>query len=237
MSQTQEMIEGKLIKRYKRFLADVELEDGSIITSHCPNSGSMKTCAEKGWKVLLSRSNNPKRKLQTTLEWVHNQRTWIGVNTHHANQLVGDFISRGDIEALRGYESQKAEVKISDHSRIDWVLRSPDREDLPDCFIEVKSVTLLGEDGSYQFPDAVTSRGTKHLRELMRLVDEGHRGVMLFLVRREDGTCFKPAEEIDPLYARTLKEAYDAGVEILVCATRAQPPEVRFAGMVPLEWE
>jgi|SaaInl4_135m_RNA_FD_contig_111_143705_length_3717_multi_8_in_0_out_0_4 sugar fermentation stimulation protein A len=237
MNMDRELIEGRLLKRYKRFLADVELEDGSVITSHCPNSGSMKTCADKGWKVLLSKSENPKRKYSTTLEWIHNGKTWIGVNTHKANTLVGEFIARGEIAPLSGYLSQRAEVKISDHSRIDWVLDPDPSEDRPACFVEVKSVTLLGEDGTYQFPDAVTSRGTKHLRELQKLVTLGKRGVMLFLVRREDGTYFRPAREIDPTYAQALEEAIKSGVEVIVCGTKASPPGVTCTGEIPFHLE
>lgn len=237
MGSPAKLIKGSLVKRYKRFLADVELEDGRVVTVHCPNSGSMKACLGDGWPVLLSQSDNPNRKLPMTLEWIHNSQTWIGVNTHRANHLVGDFLARGLISSLSGYSEHKPEVRISDKSRIDWVLRSPQNPELPDCFIEVKSVTLLGHDGLYQFPDSVTSRGTKHLHELIRLVGEGNRAVMIFLVCREDGTFFRAAKEIDPLYAKTLEEAKDAGVEILVCATKARPPEVEYAGLIPMEWK
>lgn len=236
MSEAGKLITGTLVRRYKRFLADVELENGDLVTVHCPNSGSMQSCIGEGWPVLLSLSDNPNRKLSMTLEWIHNSKTWIGVNTHRANRIVGDFLAKGLIESLKGYAEHKPEVKISDKSRIDWVLRAPVNLKLPDCFVEVKSVTLRGDDGLYQFPDSVTSRGTKHLCELMRLVAEGNRAAMIFLVCREDSTSFRVAKEIDPLYAKTLREAHDAGVEILVCATVAAPPEVSYAGLLPMEW-
>ena len=218
----KKLIDGKLIRRYKRFLADIELDDGETLTSHCPNSGTMKTCVGDGWKVKLSDSENPKRKLQTTLEWVHNGNSWITVNTHLANQIVFEAIQEGRIPELSGYDRHLREVKVGEKSRIDIVLEAETQK----AFVEVKSVTLLGDNGRYQFPDAVTSRGQKHLKELAELVDQGHRGVMFFLIGRADGVGFEPAREIDPEYARLLSEVSKQGVEILAYNTEINPPFV-----------
>ena len=201
----------KILKRYKRFLADVELADGSIKTVHCANSGSMKSCWEEGWKVAISDSKNPKRKLQYTLEMTNNGNSWIGVNTQVPNKIAFEAISVNIIPELTDFDELKREVKYGENSRIDILGKKGDQL----TYIEVKNVTLL-EDGFYQFPDAVSSRGQKHLKELMNCVKEGHRAVMLFTVQRNDASAFKPASDIDPEYAKLLKQAFDNGVEILV---------------------
>lgn len=205
------LITGKLIQRYKRFLADVVLEDGSAVTAHCPNSGSMKTCTGPGWQVLLSPVDNPKRKLKYTWELVHNGNCWIGINTHRANRLAVEAIQEGWIPELGGYETLQTEKKYGQNSRIDILLTSAEKK----CFVEVKNVTLVEEDGFYKFPDSITSRGLKHLHELSDMVKQGHRAVMLFVIQRSDGTIFKPASKIDPQYTAALKDAYGLGVEIL----------------------
>lgn len=214
------LISGTLLRRYKRFLADVILDSGEELTVHCPNSGSMKTCVGEGWPCLLSKSSNPKRKLAYTLELIHNGSSWICVNTQKANGLVAAAIESGEITELKGYSSVRREVRSSEGSRLDLLLTEPGRRE---CFIEVKTVTLLGEGGYYQFPDAVTSRGLKHLHELQRLVQEGSRAVLFFLVLREDGRCFCPARRIDPTYADELKRAAERGVEILVYQGKVAP--------------
>lgn len=204
------LLEAALIKRYKRFLADIQLPSGEVITVHCPNSGSMKTCAEPGWPIMFSDSRNPERKYRYTWEMVHNGECWIGINTHLANKIVVDGVEQGLIPELRGYPSLRTEVKYGRNSRIDILLENNDRK----CYVEVKNVTLA-EDGIFKFPDAVTVRGQKHLAELMAMIDAGHRAVMVYLIQRSDGRCFQPAAEIDPVYARRLREAYEHGVEIL----------------------
>jgi len=213
--------EGVLIKRYKRFLADIEL-DGEIVTAHCPNPGAMTGCAEPGWQVAVSKSTNPKRKLPYTLEMVHNGQSWIGVNTQRANLIVEEALLAGLIPELRGYRWQR-EVRYGEKSRIDFLLRSlPERGTESLCYLEVKSVTLLKE-GQYQFPDSVTLRGQKHLLELQKVVADGQRAVLLFVVQRQDGDGFSAAAEIDPVYAKLLKESRKLGVEQLVWQAQLTP--------------
>lgn len=216
------LIPGKLIKRYKRFLADIELESGEIITAHCPNSGSMKTCQTPGWKVLLSYHNIPTRKYKHTWEMVHNGNCWIGINTGIPNQIVEEAINNKAIESLRGYSEIKREVKYGKNSRIDILLKKDDEQ----CFIEVKNVTLVEEDGCYYFPDSVTERGRKHLSELIDMVQQGHRSVMLYVIQRSDGSLFKTASHIDPAYAKSLREAHQKGVEILVYQANVNPESI-----------
>ena len=202
---------GILIKRYKRFLADVRLDDGSIVTAHCPNSGSMRGCCEPGRPVYLSQSDNPKRKLKYTWELMEMPQTLIGINTLIPNKLVTASIAHGLVPELSGYTGFRPEVKTSDHTRLDILLT---REDGADCYVEVKNCTLV-ENGVARFPDAVTTRGQKHLSELERLVGEGHRGVIFFLVQRMDANCFMPAADIDPVYAKALARVVRNGVEVI----------------------
>lgn len=217
------LIKGIIHKRYKRFLADVELlEDteinkkGDIIVAHTANTGSMKTCWEAGWNVLLSYHDNPKRKLKYSLEMTHNENTWIGVNTALPNKLAFEAIQNGVVKEVQGYEHIKPEAKIG-NSRIDlWLYNGEKKNPTDQCYVEVKNVTLLGNDGVVLFPDGVSERGQKHLRELIGLKREGIRACMLYIVQREDVSIFSPAKEIDPTYAALLKEAYAEGVEILV---------------------
>lgn len=216
------LISGKLIKRYKRFLADVELKNGEVITAHCPNSGSMKSCQTPGWKVLLSYHNNPKRKYKYTWEMVHNGTCWIGINTGLPNQIVEESIKNKTIPSLIGYTDIKREVRYGQNSRIDIYLKN----ETEICYVEVKNVTLVEEDRFYSFPDSVTDRGKKHLYELIDMVKQGHRAVMFYLIQRNDGTTFKPAAHIDPAYAESLKEAYEKGVEILVYQAEVKPDSI-----------
>ena len=205
------MREGVILKRYKRFLADVRFDGEEEVTVvHVPNTGSMKTCWEPGQRVLCSDENNPKRKLRYTLQMVHNGESWIMVNTSLTNTLAAEAIEKGVIPELTGHSRLRREVKTGD-SRIDLLLEWEGES----CYVEVKNVTLKGEEQAALFPDAVSTRGQKHLRELMGLVEKGHRACMLYIVGREDVDFFSPAGEIDPDYARLLKEAQRKGVEIL----------------------
>ena len=223
------LIPGKLIKRYKRFLADIELEEGGIITAHCPNSGSMKTCMEPGWPVLLSRSQNPKRKYPFTWEMIHNGKCWIGINTGIPNKLAREAIRLGIISELQGYAEIKQEVNYGKNSRIDLLLcQNEDR-----CYVEVKNVTLVEADDFYCFPDAVTERGKKHLHELADMVGQGQRAVMLYIVQRNDGHYFRPADHIDPAYAQSLQAVYAQGVEILVYRADVSPTGIKISGKIP----
>ena len=223
MKFKQPLIQGNLIKRYKRFLADVRLADGSMITCHCPNSGSMKTCLGDDWPVLLSKSDNPTRKYPHTWEMVHNGVCWIGINTHLANTLAFEAIADGTISELQDYDTIEREKKYGANSRIDILLHKGNAK----CYVEVKNVTLVEEDGFYTFPDSVTARGLKHLQELRKIVKAGGRAVMLYVIQRSDGTIFKPAAHIDPKYAQTLKEAYKDGVEILPYLAEVNPHEIK----------
>ena len=224
------LVPGRLIKRYKRFLADVELSDGRVVTAHCPNPGSMKTCAEPGWDVLLSPANNPARKLKWTLEIVRSPSADILVNTARPNAIVREGIQSNLVPELQGYESLKAEVRYGEeNSRIDLLLSEGDA---PRAWVEVKNATLLLEPQTVAFPDSVTKRGTRHLRELARMVEQGERGVLFFLVSRSDVLRLKPAEEIDPVYAQTLREVAAQGVEVLARTAEITSESVRLGGPV-----
>ena len=216
------VIFGTLLRRYKRFLADVELEDGSVITAHCPNTGRMTTCAEPGWRVALSESSNPKRKYRHTWELVHNGACWICVNTGRANAVVFEAISKGWIPKLAGYAEVLREQTFGD-SRFDLLLKNGSNR----CYVEVKSVTLRTDDGCYAFPDAVTARGRKHLHGLVDAVQAGHRAAMLFVLARSDGSSFRIAREIDPDYFQALEMAQAAGVEIHAWRTTISPEAMR----------
>lgn len=188
------------------------------MTVHCPNSGSMKTCWEPGWEVRISDSGNPKRKLRYTLEMVHNGRCWIGVHTGRTNGLIREAVASGSIEELRGYTDIQTERPYGKNSRIDLLLQDRNRR----CYVEVKHVTLV-EDGRFQFPDAVTTRGQKHLVELMNVVRAGHRAVAFFAVHRSDARGFKTAGHIDADYAGLFEKALLSGVEAVVYRVEVDP--------------
>ncbi|ROR98625.1 sugar fermentation stimulation protein A [Sinobacterium caligoides] len=212
--QLEPMIEGRLIRRYKRFLADVVLLDGREVTAHCPNTGKMTGCAEPGERVWLSVSDNPKRKYPHG--WVLAELAGehlACVHSAFANTLVEEAVAAGRIEALSGYETLRREVRYGEEkSRIDLLLSDPARAD---CYVEVKSVTLLMEAGVGMFPDAVSDRGRRHLRELQRAVEEGHRAVLLFCVQHSGIHSVCGAEHVDPAYCQALAEAIAGGVEVL----------------------
>jgi len=217
------LFKGKILKRYKRFLADIELlEDteinkkGDIIVAHTANTGAMTTCWEEGWDVIVSYHDNPKRKLKYSLEMTHNGETWIGVNTSIPNKISIEAIENGVIKELQGYESLKPEAKVG-KSRIDILLYNGEKSSPSEqCYVEVKNATLLGDNQTVLFPDGVTERGQKHLRELTQLKEQGIRACMLYIVQREDVSIFSPATHIDPEYSRLLSLAHESGVEILV---------------------
>lgn len=223
------LIAGTLIKRYKRFLADVILEDGSEITIHCPNSGSMLGCATPGSRVFLSRSSNPGRKYPHTWELVECGSFWAGINTGLPNRLAREAIEDGTLNELQGYATIRSEVPYGEHSRVDLLLEGTTGR----CFVEVKNVTLV-EGRRALFPDAVTIRGQKHLNELMRVVREGDRGVLLFTVQRGDGESVSPADTIDPEYGRLLRLAMQNGVEALAYRALVTPDEIRLTERLPM---
>ncbi len=231
MNFAEPLVSGKILKRYKRFLADIELEDGEVIVAHTANTGSMKTCWEPGWDVRLSFHDNPKRKLKYSLELTHNGDTWIGINTSLPNKVAAEGIEKGIVKELKGYKNLKPEAKIG-KSRID-ILLSNDGED--PCYVEVKNVTLLGENKTAIFPDAVSTRGQKHLEELTGLVNEGIRAAMLFVVNREDVTSFAPADHIDPTYGELLRKAEKAGVEILAYRCEVSPEGIQLKKKLPIK--
>ncbi len=221
------------LRRYKRFLADVRLPDGSEITVHCPNSGSMRACQPPGVPAWITDSGNPKRKLPHTLEVIEvSPGVRCLVNTHRPNGIVEEALAAGVIPALSGYASLAREVRYgAESSRIDVLLSDPERGQ---CYVEVKNVTLGLGDGLAAFPDAVTARGTKHLRELMAMVAEGHRAVLLFCVGRTDITEVIPADDIDPTYGRALRAAAAAGVEIMAWGVSLDAQQVRLTHPVPV---
>jgi sugar fermentation stimulation protein A len=216
------LFEGKFIARYKRFFVDVVLPENEVVTAHCPNSGSMMGLLQPGSATLLSASSNPKRKLPFTWELVKVKDAWVGVNTISPNRLIHEALQNGAIPELAEYGEIKKEVLWAPGCRFDFMLSDGNRR----CFVEVKNVTLAQENVA-RFPDAVTARGTKHLNHLMEVVRRGHRAVMLYLVNRSDCDQFQPAADIDSVYAETLREALDQGVEMLVYRTRIEPPEIQ----------
>jgi sugar fermentation stimulation protein A len=226
------LIRGTLVQRYKRFLADVRLPDGEIVTAHCTNTGSMLGCKEPGSIVYLSLTPNKGRKLAYTWEMIQIKRTWIGINTLLPNRLVAEAIEAGAIAELRGYEVIRREVKVSAHSRLDLCLESSDGC----CYVEVKNVTL-SFGGSAAFPDAVSERATRHLKELIRLKRKGHRAAIVFVIQRGDCHYFRPADEIDPEYGRWLRRAVKAGVEALPYLARVTPKGIILTGRIELNFD
>lgn len=209
--QFEKLIKGKLIKRYKRFLADIILENGEEITAHVPNSGAMTSCIEENCDVWVTFHDNPKRKLKYTLELTKMGKELICTNTGVANKIAIEAIENKTIKELQGYSSLKPEQKYGEKSRIDILLENANQK----CYVEVKSVSLKIED-NLAFPDAVTSRGTKHLNELKTMVEQGHRAVMLYVIQRTDNLPFRLACEIDKKYCEAFKEVTKQGVEVLV---------------------
>lgn len=211
-----ELVPGTLLKRYKRFLADVKLDTGEIVTAHCPNTGSMKGCSEPGRTVYLSSHDNPKRKYKYTWELILMSTSMVGVNTLVPNRLVFKSIDQKLIPELSEYNSVRREVKIGEHSRIDLMLTDGGAKR---CYVEIKNCTLVDE-GIARFPDAVTSRGLRHIIELENLAEAGHRCLMFYFIQRMDAQVFRPADDIDPAYGRRLRQAVEKGIELLAYDVR-----------------
>lgn len=226
----QELISGKLVKRYKRFLADIILENGQEITAHVPNSGAMTSCIEEGCQVWVTFHDNPKRKLKYTLELTQMHKNLICTNTGVANKIAIEAIQNNVIKELQGYNSIKAEQKYGQNSRIDILLEKEHEK----CFVEIKSVSLKIKD-KLAFPDSITSRGTKHLNELKDMVKEGHRAVMLYVIQRTDKAPFRLASEIDKKYYETFKEVTKQGVEVLVYQSDINLKEIKIKNSVEME--
>ena len=223
---------GRLVRRYKRFLADVELDGGRVVTAHCPDPGRMQGLLRAGNAVRLSTSDDPRRKLKYTLEMIRVARTWVGVHAGRANAIAGLAISAGSIPTLGGYSELRREVPVEPGSRLDFSLTGH-ADGVPDALLEVKSVTWA-ENRRGRFPDAVTARGTRHVELLTRLASEGRRTALLFVAQRADCESVEPADEIDPAYGAALRRAAVAGVEILALGTRVSPTRILPTGALPV---
>lgn len=228
MKFTHPLVPGILIQRYKRFLADVTTAGGVTVTASCPNTGSMLGLTKPGSKVWLSESDSPTRKYRHTWEMIEADLGTgphlVGINTGRPNALVTEAIENGTITELAGYPMLRREVKYGLNSRIDVLLSGG--SDNRDCYVEVKNVHLMRENGLAEFPDSKTERGAKHLRELANMVREGHRAVMVFLVQRSDAERFKLSADIDPVYAAAFREAAASGVEMLCYKCQLSPTEI-----------
>jgi sugar fermentation stimulation protein A len=229
------LIEGRLVQRYKRFFADVRLESGEIVVAHCANSGSMLSVKEAGARVWISPASNPQRKLRYTWELIEVNGTLVGINTAHPNRIVAEAIAAGQIPDLAGYATLARERKYGRNSRIDILLEDPAR---PPCYVEVKNVTLRRGCEAHcpaEFPDAVTERGAKHLKEMTDIVNAGSRAMMVYLVQRADCRHFKVAADIDPTYAQALEDALAAGVEAVCYGCAVGPDAITIAGPLTLD--
>lgn len=218
------LVAARLVRRYKRFLTDCTLEDGREITAHCANPGSMMGLAEPGCKVWLEPNDDPKKKLKYGWRLVdHENGHFTGVDTSVPNRALKAALMDRALPELAMYETVRAEVKYGENSRIDFLLTQPG---LPDCYVEVKSVTLSRQPGLAEFPDSVTARGAKHLGELAKVAQQGHRAILLYLVQRTDCNRFAVAADIDPTYAAAFDAAQAQGVERLIYATQITPERV-----------
>lgn len=228
------LIPARLLRRYKRFLSDAVLEDGTEVTAHCPNPGAMLGLKEEGARIWLLPNDDPKKKLKygwrlVELEGGH----FAGIDANLPNALVKEALAEGRIEALRGYSSIRPEQNYGDEkSRIDFLLSEPGR---PDAFVEVKNCHLRREGDWAEFPDCVTDRGAKHLRELTKIAQSGGRAVMLYVVQRTDCTRFRLAPDLDPAYARAFDTARDAGVEVLCHGTEIGVEGIILTGPLPVD--
>lgn len=225
------LIRATLLRRYKRFLADCRLEDGREITAHCANPGSMMGLATPGLTVWLEPNDDPKKKLKFGWRLIeHDTGHFTGVDTSVPNRALKAALEAGQIPELAAYKTLRAEVKYGTNSRIDFLLT---QDGLPDCYVEVKSVTLSRQPGLAEFPDSITARGTKHLNELANMADQGHRAVMLYLVQRTDCDRFALAADIDPAYAQAFEQAQSSGVERLIYDTRISPRDILIGRSLP----
>ncbi len=231
MDFPQPLTGGTLLRRYKRFFADVALDDGGEITAHCPNPGAMMGVSDPGSRVWLSRSDSPTRKLAHTLELIQVGEGLVGVNTMASNRLVHEALSAGGIAELAGYETIRREVPYGQASRVDFVLDHPDR---PPAYVEVKNVTVMRQASLAEFPDCVSLRASSHVRELAAVAQSGQRAVVLFLVQRTDCSAFSVAADIDPKFAAALSAAVGQGVEVLAYACEMSTNSVAVAAR--LDW-
>ena len=230
MKFNKKLLQGTLIKRYKRFFVDIKYKD-KIITAHCPNSGSMMGLLDKGNKVWFSKSNDPKRKLKYTLEIIEVKNEKIGINTLLTNKIVFEALDNRKIKSLIKFKNIKREVRFSDKTRFDFFLSNNKEK----CFLEVKNVTLLREKKVAEFPDAITSRGTKHLNELCEAKRKGFQSYILYLIQREDCDSFKIANDIDEEYKIAFVKALKSGVKILCYDCKLSSEEIKLNKQVNYE--
>jgi len=225
------LVPARLLRRYKRFLTDISLEDGQEVTAHCPNPGSMMGLSEPGTRMFVEPNSDPRKKLKYAWRLVDHQNGHLtGIDTGAANKIVKEALDARKIALFKPYKTLRAEVKYGTKSRVDFMLTEAGRKDL---YLEVKSVTLMRKQGVAEFPDSVTARGLKHLQELARVVQMGHRGVLLFLIQRSDCHICEIARDIDPAYAEGLEEAVARGVEILCMACHLSEDEIEIDKPVP----
>ena len=227
-----EMVSGTLVKRYKRFLSDHRLSDGSVITASCPNTGAMLGLTTPESATLLVHSPSPTRKYDYRWEMIEDEGSWVGINTGRPNALVEEGIKGGIIQELQGYASVRREVKYGTNSRIDLLL---EQEGRPKTYVEVKNCHLRRDGRLAEFPDSVTTRGAKHLDELSEMVRQGHRAVMVFCVQRSDCDTFTVAGDIDPGYAEAFSRARDAGVEAIAYVCHVSPQEIKLTHSIPIK--
>ena len=230
MKFKEKLLQGTLIKRYKRFFVDIKYQNETI-TAHCPNTGSMMGLLNKGNNVWFSETNNPKRKLKYTLEIVNIDKKLIGINTHLTNKIVLEALNQKRIKNLVKFDNIKTEAKFSDKTRFDFLISNNKEK----CFLEVKNVTLLRQDNIAEFPDAITSRGTKHLKELIKAKRKGYESYMLYLIQRDDCKFFKIANDIDEEYKNTFDEALNNGVKMLCYDCKLNNEEIRINNQIYYE--
>ena len=231
MKFSNNLIKAKFIKRYKRFFSDHILENGQVVTAHCPNTGAMTGVAKEGITSWLSESNDPKRKLKWTWELTQENDIIVGVNTHNPNKIIQEAINNKKIKELLNYKILKREVKYGVNSKIDIFLQD---ENKVNCYVEIKNVHLSREKGLAEFPDGITSRGTKHLKELANVAKDGDRAVMLYLIQRNDCNYFKIAEDIDIEYGKAFIDALNAGVEVICIDTILNISEINIGKKIKL---
>jgi len=230
------LLSGRLVQRYKRFLADVVLDTGETVTATCPNTGSMMGLVGPGARVWLSTSDSPTRKYKHTWEMVEADLGkgphLVGINTNHPNRLVAEAIEAGTVKALGGYPELRREVKYGKNSRIDILLECAKKGA---CYVEIKNVHMMRTAGFAEFPDSITERGAKHLAEMADMVRAGHRAVMVYLIQRADAKSFSLAGDVDPGYVAAFKAATAAGVEAIALSCRVSPDEIAVEKTVPIK--
>ena len=230
MKFKERLLQGTLIKRYKRFFADIKYQDNTI-TAHCPNSGSMLGLLKTGNKVWFSQTNNPKRKLKYTLQIIEVNKKMVGINTHLTNKIILESLKEKKIKSLINFTSIKSEVKFSDNARFDFLIYN----DKDKCFLEVKNVTLGRKNSIAEFPDAITSRGTKHLNELINAKKKGYKSYILYLIQRDDCKSFKIAKDIDEEYKITYEKALNNGVKMLCYDCKLSNEEIKINNQIDHE--